>query len=135
MSETTKRQEVATGSRLESAVQRFKEWRAVRPGKCAIPEELWGEAVGLVSTHGAARTARALGLNTGHLKERCGLKIKKGELKRGQAASFIEMPISQQEGCTVEFSDGKEANLKICSQAGELPDVVELARIFYVERA
>jgi hypothetical protein len=56
---------------LISVQRAFAAWRASRPhSKAAIPEELWGMAVGLLERHSASKVGKRLGLNPTHLSRR-----------------------------------------------------------------
>ncbi len=56
---------------LIAAQRAFATWRASRPHpRAAIPQELWGLAVGLLDRHSVTKVAKRLGLNPTHLNRR-----------------------------------------------------------------
>jgi hypothetical protein len=48
---------------LEEVAEHFAQWRRSKRKGDRIPEKLWSEAAGLVSTYGVSRVARTLRLS------------------------------------------------------------------------
>jgi hypothetical protein len=77
---------------------RIEDWRHSPSKSKAMPEPLWQEACAAARRLGAARVARALGLNYGHLKGRLSSpgvastgERTRQELQPVQEAQFVEL--------------------------------------------
>lgn len=55
---------------LDEVKQAFEVWRATRPHKARIPEQLWAAAVSLTTSYPPSKVALALRLNYTDLKDR-----------------------------------------------------------------
>ena len=77
---------------LEEVAEHFEQWRRNKRKGERIPEQLWSEAVDLVSSYGVSRVARTLRLGGRDLNKRRGM-IKTGGSKdaTGGETPFVEM--------------------------------------------
>jgi len=77
---------------LEQVVEHFEQWRRGKKKGERIPEQLWREAVELVSTYGISQVTRALRLSGRDLNERRGI-IGDGKRRqgRGRKMAFVEI--------------------------------------------
>jgi hypothetical protein len=76
---------------LSRASRHFEHWRSRRRGRARLPEALWAKAVALARTHGVSKTAKALRLDYGSLKQRLG-KVCEHEVALAKAAAdFVEV--------------------------------------------
>jgi len=105
------RKQVAT---IEEVGTRLEEWRQRRRYKrAAIPDELWSAAVEVARRDGLGRTAAALRLDYGKLKQL--MMAADGVEKKTASPSFMELiapeaaAVSQ---CTIEL-EGRRARLRI----------------------
>ncbi len=77
---------------LEEAAEHFEQWRRRKKKGERIPEQLWREAIALVSTYGVSQVTRALRLSGTDLNKRRGIA---GTGKRRQGpggkAAFVEV--------------------------------------------
>ena len=58
---------------LEAVAEHFERWRSNKRKGDRIPEQLWSEAIGLVSSYGVSRVARILRLGGRDLNKRRGI--------------------------------------------------------------
>ena len=77
---------------LEEATEHFEQWRRHKRKGDRIPEQLWSEAVELVSSYGVSRVARTLRLSGTDLNKRRGIVEagRNGKATGGNTA-FVEM--------------------------------------------
>ena len=105
-----------------------------RPGRDRrIPEGLWRAAVELAARHGIWRTARALRLNNGELKERLLATGTTGPPGESGAAAFVELPppiVGAGGECVVELEDRRGTRLRVRLPGWVVPDLAALAREF-----
>ena len=77
---------------LEEVAEHFEHWRGNKRKGDRIPEQLWGEAVGLVSTYGVSQVARTLRLGGQDLNKRRGIIPSRGRKRAvGAEAAFVEI--------------------------------------------
>jgi hypothetical protein len=120
---------------VEAVRQRFEDWRR-DPGRGRrIPDELWRAAIEVATEHGIWRTARALRLNSGELKER--LMAVSGQSAgasgRSRASAFVELPppiLGAGGECVIELEDRSGTRLRIRLPGWVMPDLAALAREF-----
>lgn len=76
---------------IEQVHSRFQQWRKSRQGRAPIPDELWEAAAELARRDGVNRTATALGLDGGKLKQRIGESAAAATLPTATApTAFVE---------------------------------------------
>jgi hypothetical protein len=117
---------------IEAVRRRFEEWRR-DPGRSRrIPDGLWRLAVDLAAEHGIWRTARALGLNNGVLKERLTAARSRGTEQDSEAGSFVELPspMAAAGECVVELEDRSGTKLRVWLLGWVVPDLAALVREF-----
>lgn len=90
---------------LEEAAEHFERWRMHKRKGDRIPEKLWSEAVGLVSTYGVSRVARTLRLGGRDLNKRRAMT----EAVRNEAASGGETPFVEMDPVELEPVAGPES--------------------------
>ena len=77
---------------LEETAEHFEQWRRHKGKGERIPEQLWNEAVGLVSHYGITRVARTLRLSGTDLSKRRGTtKAGRSGKTAGGNTAFVEM--------------------------------------------
>ncbi len=77
---------------LEVVAEHFEQWRRRKKQGDRIPEQLWSEALGLVSIYGVTRVTRALRLSGTDLNKRRGISEAGGSGRAtGGDAAFVEM--------------------------------------------
>jgi len=77
---------------LAEVAEHFERWRKNKRKGDRIPEQLWSEAAGLVSTYGVSRVARTLRLSGRDLNKRRGMtEAVRNEEASGGYPSFVEM--------------------------------------------
>lgn len=114
---------------LEDVQNHFSSWRAKRPRPKRIPDELWDEAVGLLSQYSVNKVAKALRLEGRALKAKAveaGVKIRsrtRGKAARPTAPTFLETSVGRIVGkgtehqaqsgwnITIKRSDGLEMTI------------------------
>jgi hypothetical protein len=98
---------------VEEVGARLEEWRRNRPGRAAIPDELWSAAIEVARRDGVTRTATALRLDGGKLKRL--MMAADGVAKRTTTPSFVEL-ITPGTGavseCAIEFQ-GRRGRIRI----------------------
>jgi hypothetical protein len=106
---------------------RLEEWRQNRQGRAAIPDELWSAATELARRDGLGRTAAALRLDYGKLRQ---LMMAAGGVEKKTASpSFMELiaPEAAAVGqCAIEL-EGRRARIRIELKASAA-DVVSFSR-------
>jgi hypothetical protein len=121
---TMRRKQVAT---VEEVGARLEEWRQNRQGRAAIPDELWSAATELARRDGLGRTAAALRLDYGKLRQ---LMMAAGGVEKKTASpSFMELiaPEAAAVGqCAIEL-EGRRARIRIELKASAA-DVVSFSR-------
>ncbi len=111
---------------LARAQTRFRDWRRKRTIGARIPEPLWALAVKLASTHGACRTASALGLDYYSLKKR--LEAADGRQQAVEPAFVgLSAPLAGGKQCTLELDDGAGSTLRIQLVGYDAADVAALS--------
>jgi hypothetical protein len=119
-----RRKQVAT---VEEVGARLEEWRQNRQGRAAIPDELWSAATELARRDGLGRTAAALRLDYGKLRQ---LMMAAGGVEKKTASpSFMELiaPEAAAVGqCAIEL-EGRRARIRIELKASAA-DVVSFSR-------
>lgn len=108
---------------------RFERWRREEKPRCRrIPEELWATAVDLAKTHGAWKTARALGLNYDNLRVRC--ETDGVSERRSPESPFVEItagPAGEGLDCVVEVEDRHGTKLRIPFRGTARTEIIQLA--------
>lgn len=83
---------IESALRLEEVGEHFEQWRKGKKKGERIPEELWGEAIGLLGRYGVSQVTQALRLSGSDLNRRRGIL---GSDKRRQGAggqrAFVEV--------------------------------------------
>ena len=86
---------------LEDVQKHFSTWRVKRPRPKRIPDELWDEAVGLLSQHTVTNVAKALRLEGRALKAKAveaGVKVgfrAKGKSAQPVVPTFLETSVEK----------------------------------------
>jgi hypothetical protein len=105
----------------------LEEWRRNRPGRAAIPDELWSAAIEVARRDGVTRTATALRLDGGKLKRL--MMAADGVAKRTTTPSFVEL-ITPGTGavseCAIEFQ-GRRGRIRI-ELKGTAADLASFSR-------
>jgi len=81
---------------LKEVEKHFIAWRAQQPRPRTIPEQLWAEAVGLLSAYTVNKVARTLRLDHARLKKRAilaGVLSAKDTQGGGKVVSFMETSV------------------------------------------
>ena len=122
--------EAASGEQdLQAVVAAFQSWRAGRTIGQRIPAELWQAAMSLHPRYSVYRIARALGLDSGDLRDRVGLKPTKGKNLKG--AQFVQLPVAMGGGvadCRVKASDGRRVRIAMRLSGCGTEAVMEVLR-------
>ena len=112
---------------VEEVGARLEEWRRNRPGRAAIPDELWAAAIEAARRDGVNRTATALRLDGGKLKRR--MMAADGVGKRATTPSFVEL-IAPEAGafaqCAIEL-EGRRGRMRI-ELKGTAADLASFSR-------
>jgi hypothetical protein len=116
---------------VEEVRARFEQWRQIRQGKAAIPDELWAAAMDVARRNGVNRTAAALRLDGGKLKR---LMVAAGGVPEKVAPpAFVELisprPQSLPE-CTIEL-EGRGGKLRIQLKSASASDLAALSRALW----
>jgi hypothetical protein len=123
------------GLDLERAAAKFARWRQGRERGERIPAPLWELAVQLAGEHGLSRTTAALSLDYYALKKRV-------EHQPAPAVSVAQPPaqpafvelaplaVAPPSQCLVEIQNTVGSTLRVYLPAGQVPDLVALARSF-----
>lgn len=126
-----------TTARFESDVaplrQRLDEWRATRPRRERMSEELWQAAAQLARRHGVHPVARALRLDYYRLQGRVPANGSKRATSAGPPA-FVEVPwpgSAQAWECTVTLEDRRGAKMNLRLVGGGAAEVGALAQSFW----
>jgi hypothetical protein len=113
--------------KVEEVGARLEEWRRNRPGRAAIPDELWSAAIEVARRDGVTRTATALRLDGGKLKRL--MMAADGVAKRTTTPSFVEL-ITPGTGavseCAIEFQ-GRRGRIRI-ELKGTAADLASFSR-------
>jgi len=118
--------------KMRKVYSRFERWRRSHVGRLPIPERLWRAAAEVAAEHGVCRTAQALRLEYGKLRQ---LAESVGPSKRAAApktpqASFVELVTSPVTGgleCLIEL-EGPRGKLRIQWKGTTAPDLAGLCR-------
>jgi hypothetical protein len=112
---------------VEEVGARLEEWRRNRPGRAAIPDELWSAAIEVARRDGVNRTATALRLDGGKLKRR--MRAADEGARRATAPSFVELIASGAGAvaqCAIEFQ-GRRGRIRI-ELKGTAADLASFSR-------
>jgi hypothetical protein len=110
---------------------RFEQWRQTRQGKARIPDELWSAAVAVARRDGVNRTAAALHLDGGKLKQR--MAAAGSRPRKGAPPAFVELVASAADGSpeyTIEM-EGRHGKLRIHSKGASAVDLANLSRALW----
>ena len=109
---------------LDEVKQSFEIWRATRPHKTRIPEQLWDAAVSLTTCYPPSRVALALRLNYTDLKDRMPQQEEVGSippfLELGLPDDFV--PVKKPSPRAVFELESHNGNRVRCTIDGSLPD-------------
>ncbi len=112
---------------VEEVAARLEEWRQSRQKRAAIPNELWSAAIEVARREGLGRTAAALRLDYGKLKQ---LMMAADEVEnKSTSPSFIELIAPEAAAiaqCAIE-AEGRRARIRIELKASAA-DVVSFSR-------
>ncbi len=77
---------------LKEVARHFKQWRSIKKTGARIPDHLWSEAVGLLSTYGVSQVTRTLRLSGTDLNKRRGI-IGADQRRQGSdgGTTFVEI--------------------------------------------
>ena len=123
---------------LDAVQARIERWRRIRPKRCAMPEELWADALTLCSSLGVHPVARRLRLNYDRLK----LRMAEAELRALTRPApvppgFVELPATSavRRGpvsvAEVELSRPDGARLTFRMADRQEVDLAELSGAFF----
>ena len=120
---------------LSRARRQFDHWRRQQPNKrTRPPKELWQQAVALAREYGLNRTARALGLTYYSLKKHLDETDADPLVPIEPTPEFIELlPGAVTPGgveCTIEWSDGPNATVRMHVRGAGPSELTALARVF-----
>ena len=90
---------------LEEVAKHVEQWRSTKEKGERIPQQLWSEALGLVSTYGISRVSRTLRLSHTELSKRQGI-IEAAQRRQGSGGetAFVEI-----DRALVDTTPGPEA--------------------------
>ncbi len=117
------KKQVAT---VEEVGARLEEWRQNRQGRAAIPDELWSAAIEVARRDGLGRTAAALRLDYGKLKQ---LMMAADRVEKTASPSFMELIAPEAAAvvqCAIEM-EGRRARIRIELKASAA-DVASFSR-------
>ena len=110
---------------------RFENWRQARKGKARIPDELWSAAAEVARRDGVNKTAAALHLDGGKLKQRM---MTDGSVPdKTMPPAFVEMMVPHRVGvseCTIEL-EGRNGKLRIHWKGATAADLAGLSRALW----
>lgn len=114
--------------------QRLKTWRAIRPGRRRIPDELWRAAADVARIHGLSRTATALKLGYHGLRRRLQGGAARDNRRR-RAPVFMEvaavpMPPGDGERGTVELIAASGARLILRVPDASPNELLSMVQVF-----
>jgi hypothetical protein len=119
-------------SSLEEVRRRLEQWRATRPRRSRVPEDLWTSAVEVARQIGVSRAASILRLNYCLLKRRVEIS---GEIQPArEAAEFMELLGPAAGGCSecrIELEHPGGARMRMEVKGSAMPDLVALSRTFW----
>jgi hypothetical protein len=116
---------------IEEVVSRFEQWRQRRQGKARIPDELWSAAVEVARRDGVNRTAAALHLDGGKLKQR--MMAADTVASKAAAPAFVEFMAPVVSGLpdyTIEL-EGPNGRLRIHCKGATATNLAELSRALW----
>ena len=124
-----------TGLGLERAAAKLARWRQGRERGERIPAPLWELALQLAGQHGLSRTAVALRLDYYALKKRVEQQLAPAVSVAQSTAqpAFVELAplaVAPPSQCLVEFQNAAGSTLRVYLPAGQVPDLIALARSF-----
>ena len=132
---------------MRKVYQRFERWRSAHTARLPIPERLWAAAVELAREHGVSRTAQALRLEYGKLRQLMESappvvksRVAKTTPASGQRRSrsvappaFVELISSPSAGlseCVIELQ-GRRGKMRIHWKGATAPDLGGLSRALW----
>jgi hypothetical protein len=110
---------------------RFEKWRQTRQGKARIPDELWSAVVAVARRDGVNRTAAALHLDGGKLKQR--MAAARSRPRKAAPSAFVELVAAAADGSpeyTIEM-EGRHGKLRIHSKGASVVDLANLSRALW----
>ena len=114
---------------LERVRRRLERWRRTRTHRGApIPKSIWASAVALARQQGLYRTARALPIDYGGLKQH--LESADRKVGSGAQSGFVELtPIAPPayDGCVIEI-EGPRTTVRIRLHGVGVSDLAQLSR-------
>jgi hypothetical protein len=124
---------------IEEVQDQFADWRKTRKTRGPIPESLWEAALALAKDHSINEISKALRLNYMALKERVQAYRSVCLPEAVAQPAFLEfaplgrsMPSSE---CSVEMEDMNGTRMKICFKGHTGLDLLELAKVFWGQKA
>ena len=130
---------------MRKVQRRFEQWRSAHTGRLPIPERLWRAATKLAREHGVFRTAKALHLDYGKLKQLLeaaspGVRqVKRAPVSRWRRArsaappTFVEL-IAPRSGsfpeCRVEL-EGPRGRMRMELKGIATAELVALSRVLW----
>lgn len=122
---------------LEAARHEFEQWRQSRQRRTRIPERLWAVAVEAAGQFGVNRTAKALRIDPGRLKQHVLAQptpaAGASECVTGMA-TFVELPSARgpsRGACVIQLEDRTGSTMRIEVVQLDASDLVALARSFW----
>jgi hypothetical protein len=116
---------------IDKVRTRFENWRQTRKGKARIPDELWSAAVEVARRDGVNRTAAALHLDGGKLKQR--MTAGGPAPDKTMPPAFVEMLVPHAVGvseCTIEL-EGRKGKLRIHWKGATAADLAGVSRALW----
>ena len=117
---------------LEPAVvalrRRLEKWRATRPRRSPMPEDLWKEAARLARAHGISPISSALRLGYYGLRDR--VEARKEPSIAADRPAFVEIqaPASMMpSGCVIEVEspEGRRMTIRVSGAGGDLVGLLD----------
>jgi hypothetical protein len=123
---------------IERLREQVEQWRVTRRYRCAMPEQLWQQAVELSKRHGSHEVSKACNLNSVNLNKR----LKKRGQKRVQRAKeqgfgFVEVEgiglggMKASAAVTVEMIDERGARLRVEYLSSDEFEVSQVVQLFW----
>lgn len=124
---------------IERLREQIEQWRVTRRYRCAMPEQLWQQAVELSKRHGAHEVSKACNLNSGNLNKRLEKRGQKRVRRaKEQGFGFVEVPGLKLDAerptaaaVTVEMIDESGARLRVDYLSSDGFEIGQVMRWFW----
>ena len=120
---------------IKALGQKIDNWRKIKAGRTAIPEDFWSRAAKLATAHGVTLVSNELRLHYTKLQNRAA-EIRPAEEAIVPAATFVELdPVNVLDDCAgdviVEVSGGDGSAMSLHLPALDSRDVAGLVEAFF----